>query len=277
MGKRTNNPTGYPLSADPNQDGQVTYRPKLPDGRRPRVKLDNDVVDELQTNGDDVLEDRQEKAGYGEPVFTRRDAAKAKHQEQRAARAVEKDMLTSSPQANPAKIVDTSWRKEHKMKTRKTNPKAGPVLVIHLKAPNDVNGNLRRLWVVIDHMGELYDLLDEGYGNLPEKYIGLETLTINIPPAEYNRWARGKATGSKARQANPEATATDLRITIGAALGGAVGSYGGVLGAAAAAALGAFLGANWDTTKRKTKAGVQAARSSNPDTNVASLVAKLRF
>ena len=69
------------------------------------------------------------------------------------------------------------------------------VLVLHLAAPNDTNGNPRRLFVVLSREGETLATIDEGYlgsaawrGRFPN---GTESLYVGITPREYRDRLRG--------------------------------------------------------------------------------------
>jgi 3-dehydroquinate dehydratase len=42
-------------------------------------------------------------------------------------------------------------------------PKRSPVTALHLCADNDVNGNPRRVFVVMNHEGRFVEAIDEGY------------------------------------------------------------------------------------------------------------------
>jgi len=95
--------------------------------------------------------------------------------------------------------------------TRPVIPARCPVTVTHLCADNDVNGNPRRCFIVIDRAGRLVEVLDEGYvgeGELHARYpwtswhalhaYGFESpadhtvypTRINSTPSEYKRMLR---------------------------------------------------------------------------------------
>ena len=66
------------------------------------------------------------------------------------------------------------------------------MIVIHLRAPNDSNGNPRRLYLIIDPSNGLpIDCIDEGYlGNSAYKSKYPESVystQIDIPAKEYRR------------------------------------------------------------------------------------------
>jgi hypothetical protein len=68
------------------------------------------------------------------------------------------------------------------------------VTVIHVKSPNDSNGNPRRLYLV-QKGAEILGAVDEGYNGdrALEKYVGGAVMRksissdIRVPPAEYKR------------------------------------------------------------------------------------------
>jgi hypothetical protein len=73
----------------------------------------------------------------------------------------------------------------------------------HLRAPNDRNGNPRRLWVLYDkNTGGVIQVIEEGYGGRPKdcdaRHIdgAVEVSPICIDVTEYNTWRReAKRTG----------------------------------------------------------------------------------
>jgi hypothetical protein len=85
-------------------------------------------------------------------------------------------------------------------------PRRSPVLVLHVRADNDRNGNPRRCFVVLTPAGRLVSVIDEGYGgesvvhaafpwfaHTVARRLGLETcyaVPIYATPAEYRRWLR---------------------------------------------------------------------------------------
>lgn len=71
------------------------------------------------------------------------------------------------------------------------------MIVQHLKAPNDSNGNPRRLWAVYgSYSGNLVELIEEGYAGRPDacnKRLNpdvVEVLEVNITVGEYNVWKK---------------------------------------------------------------------------------------
>jgi hypothetical protein len=64
-----------------------------------------------------------------------------------------------------------------------------------LRAPNDTNGNPRRLWVVYHQDGTVAEVVDEGYGNRPKYLSTLPDLgSIDIAGKEYRAFiSLGKA------------------------------------------------------------------------------------
>lgn len=85
-------------------------------------------------------------------------------------------------------------------------PKASPVVILHVRADSDRNGNPRRAFVVLTTSGRHVETIDEGYGgetpmrarypwfdhgtadalNLRNAY----PVTIDAAPSEYKRWIR---------------------------------------------------------------------------------------
>lgn len=67
------------------------------------------------------------------------------------------------------------------------------MLAVKLNARNDVNGNPRRLFLVMDSEG-IIDAVEEGYlgiGALDNRYHGCPVLeTLYITPGEYKRFIR---------------------------------------------------------------------------------------
>lgn len=163
------------------------------------------------------------------------------------------------------------------------NPSGKPVVVLHLRAKNDTNGNPQRLWMIVSDEGQILDVIDEGYSNLPEKYRYLPDITIDLKQGTYRDTLR-----SWNRKKNPPELDEAMRASIGAALGGFVGAYGGLFTAAIAAAVGSLIGSNW----KKVTAGMSAAskaykttparasgsRRNNPGLETAGqLVGRLKF
>jgi hypothetical protein len=73
-----------------------------------------------------------------------------------------------------------------------TNPKELDYmnkLVLHLKAPCDINGNPKRLFVVTEN-GEIQRVINEGHAGVPADISDYPRLTINIPAGEYRRWRK---------------------------------------------------------------------------------------
>ena len=62
-------------------------------------------------------------------------------------------------------------------------------LVLHLKAPNDINGNPHRLFVVTDE-GIIEKVVAEGFGGMPEELKDLPRICIAITAGEYRRWRK---------------------------------------------------------------------------------------
>ena len=62
-------------------------------------------------------------------------------------------------------------------------------LVLHLKAPRDINGNPHRLFVVTDE-GIIEKVVAEGFGGMPEELKDLQRICIGITAGEYRRWRK---------------------------------------------------------------------------------------
>lgn len=65
-----------------------------------------------------------------------------------------------------------------------------PAVVLHLCAPNDTNGNPRRVFVTIDDDGLITGRYDEGYlgsSAVPQPYQKVPRHTIAVSGAEYAR------------------------------------------------------------------------------------------
>jgi hypothetical protein len=67
----------------------------------------------------------------------------------------------------------------------------------HLCAPNDRNGNPRRLWVLYSKgTGDVFEVINEGYGGRPtvcdarRVKTATEVAQIQISTKEYNNWCR---------------------------------------------------------------------------------------
>ena len=62
-------------------------------------------------------------------------------------------------------------------------------LVLHLKAPNDINGNPHRLFVVTDK-GIIEKVIVENYNGMPEELKDLPRICIAITASEFRRWRK---------------------------------------------------------------------------------------
>ena len=64
----------------------------------------------------------------------------------------------------------------------------------HLITTNDINGNPRRLYVLLDKQGTMTEVIDEGYSGLPDKCRDLIRLPdVITTPKEYRvfkNWLR---------------------------------------------------------------------------------------
>ena len=73
------------------------------------------------------------------------------------------------------------------------------MVAIKLCAKNDINGNPRRVFVVLDDMGSLVEAIDEGYNGTAElfaKYPDISKvqgwpIEFATTPAEYRRLLKG--------------------------------------------------------------------------------------
>ena len=66
-----------------------------------------------------------------------------------------------------------------------------PALCQHLKAPNDTNGNPRRVFVIYDAAGNILDAVDEGYAGRPQWVRALPELpSFSITATEYREILR---------------------------------------------------------------------------------------
>ncbi len=66
-----------------------------------------------------------------------------------------------------------------------------PKLVQHLRAPNDVNGNPRRCYVIYSDDATILDVIDEGYVGRPMWVRDLAELPeMNITATEYKQWLK---------------------------------------------------------------------------------------
>jgi len=70
----------------------------------------------------------------------------------------------------------------------------GKVMVTHLRADNDPNGNPQRLYVINNLKGEIIDVIDEGYygiNAIKNKYPNyVEVATYHIPKSHYHELLR---------------------------------------------------------------------------------------
>jgi hypothetical protein len=66
------------------------------------------------------------------------------------------------------------------------------MLYQHLSAPNDKNGNPRRVWVVYNEVGNISAVHDESYGNLPAylRSEGQQLAGFDISTSQYLRLVR---------------------------------------------------------------------------------------
>lgn len=72
-----------------------------------------------------------------------------------------------------------------------TDHRTTPILAQRLSAPNDTNGNPRRIHVSYSATGAIIDIADEGYAGTPDWAVPLSALpTINITPGEYRDWIK---------------------------------------------------------------------------------------
>ena len=62
-------------------------------------------------------------------------------------------------------------------------------IVLYLKAPNDINGNPKRLFVVTDK-GIIEKVIVENYNGMPEELKDLPRICIAITAGEYRRWRK---------------------------------------------------------------------------------------
>lgn len=67
-------------------------------------------------------------------------------------------------------------------------------VTIHMRGPNDPNGNPRRLFMALPKkMGDVVAIFEEGYGGYPEALKGAgktQGPDISISATEYNKWKR---------------------------------------------------------------------------------------
>ncbi len=67
-------------------------------------------------------------------------------------------------------------------------------LTQNLRAPNDTNGNPRRLWVIYNtETGEIVSVRDEGYRGRPDRTAMAELVelpSVEIAASEYRAWVR---------------------------------------------------------------------------------------
>jgi len=64
-------------------------------------------------------------------------------------------------------------------------------VLLHLKAKNDVNGNPRRLFVLLEN-GEVRKVVNEGYRGIPEELRALPIIPINVTTSEFESWKNWK-------------------------------------------------------------------------------------
>ena len=71
------------------------------------------------------------------------------------------------------------------------------MMYIHLITKHDVNGNPRRLYLVLDDLGIPVDAIDEGYAgsrNVRNKYPNVvDGPRIVVTPTEYRGWLKWAA------------------------------------------------------------------------------------
>lgn len=73
----------------------------------------------------------------------------------------------------------------------RTPEDAQPAYVQHLRAPNDYNGNPRRVYVVYNRAGDVVDAIDEGYRGLPQSLRGVAGLpSIEVAPSVYREFLK---------------------------------------------------------------------------------------
>jgi hypothetical protein len=93
-----------------------------------------------------------------------------------------------SASARGIKTSNTGY-KEPKIKVYR-----GKVMVTHLRADNDPNGNPQRLYVINDMKGAVIDVIDEGYYGSQayrRKYPNfVEVSTYYIPKSQYHELKR---------------------------------------------------------------------------------------
>ena len=69
-----------------------------------------------------------------------------------------------------------------------------PTMYQRWKAPNDTNGNPRRVFLVFDAEGNVLDVIDEGYAGRPGWLRGLIQLPdVHCFAHEYRDWLRQAA------------------------------------------------------------------------------------
>lgn len=80
------------------------------------------------------------------------------------------------------------------------------MIALHLAAPNDRNGNPRRLFAVLDDQGRWYDMIEEGYEGEAALYRRHQKFLarVEISPSEYKRLRKistvvGRARADKVR------------------------------------------------------------------------------
>lgn len=165
------------------------------------------------------------------------------------------------------------------------NPRGKPVVVLHLRAKNDTNGNPQRLWMIVSDEGRVLEVIDEGYGNLPKRYRDVPEIPIDLRQGQYRdmlRWARD--VGREKYAENPSfALSEPIRASIGAAVTATLGAFttSSPWTIAVWAAVGSLIGSNWKKITAGLRAGGgayrQTARANNPGASTSALVGRLKF
>ncbi len=60
-------------------------------------------------------------------------------------------------------------------------------VVLYLRAVNDINGNPRRLFVLLEN-GIVKRVVDEGYRGIPREFINYPIVAVDVTPTEYRKW-----------------------------------------------------------------------------------------
>lgn len=99
------NPTGFPLSGEPDDLGRVTYRPKI-GGRRPTVRVPEPDAEDFRREHEDVVRARQQRALGLRGSAAKKKASKKKVPKKAPASKprVKKKVAKSSP--SPSKTGD---------------------------------------------------------------------------------------------------------------------------------------------------------------------------